>query len=449
MEKISILTGSHLCHNPRVLKEAAALAGAGYDVEVLGGWIDPALKVRDQELMAKINFRFRPLHDLTEQKILRHWLRLRGRLANLIHAKSGYETHWQLGYFVSALTKAARQSKADLLIAHSEPALYAVSQLQKQKAESGKQKTSAETPNTEILKTEDPSQFRLSAFNFQNFRIGIDMEDWFSEDLPLEARQHRPIKLLRSLERGALKWREHATCTSRAMSEALATEYGCSPPAVIYNAFPWSDRAYLDGQFKDRKNRALPSVHWYSQTLGAGRGLENLFAALSHVKCEFEIHLRGKPVAGFENWLAAHVPEKWRPRIFIHGLVSNGELLSRIAEHDVGFAGEQKEVSRSRNLTVTNKILHYLLGGLAVVASDTVGQKEVAASVNGAIRIFRSGDSASLANELNALLASPELLRTSKAAALIGAKNVFCWERQVPVLVESIRVALQQTSPHQ
>jgi len=44
-------------------------------------------------------------------------------------------------------------------------------------------------------------------------------------------------------------------------------------------------------------------------------------------------------------------------------------LLSRIAEHDIGFAGEMKHC-RSRDLTVTNKILQYLLAGIAVVAGN-------------------------------------------------------------------------------
>ena len=159
------------------------------------------------------------------------------------------------------------------------------------------------------------------------------------------------------------------------------------------------------------------------------------------MKHEIEIHLRGNTSGAFEKWLATNIPEPWRKRVFIHPLVSNDELLSRIAEHDIGFAGEQ-QVSRSRDLTVTNKILHYLLGGLAVVASDTAGQKEIAEKANGAVRLYSSGNSATLANELNALLALPALLRSSRAAALATAESAFCWERQVPVLLESVKRAL-------
>src|SRR5262245_25744180 len=92
---VALVTGGHLCHNPRVIKEASALQNEGYDVEVLGGWIDSRLKARDKELMAKVKFRYRPLCDLTEQPASRLWLRVRGRLASMLHSITGFETHFQ------------------------------------------------------------------------------------------------------------------------------------------------------------------------------------------------------------------------------------------------------------------------------------------------------------------------------------------------------------------
>ena len=60
--------------------------------------------------------------------------------------------------------------------------------------------------------------------------VGVDMEDWFSEDLPLEARTHRPVRLFRNLERKLLTLGKYFACPSRAMSEALAREFGCPQP---------------------------------------------------------------------------------------------------------------------------------------------------------------------------------------------------------------------------
>jgi len=410
MAFIVILTGNHLCHNPRVLKEAATLAQTGFNVEVLGAWIDPVLKARDLELLTRAPFRFTPVLDLVQSnpsaKLQKLVFRLRNKAGQLAYRLCGVSNRWQFGYAVSALGWVARRRKADLFIAHSEAGLLVARDL----LDSGR-------------------------------RVSVDMEDWFSEDLLPEARKNRPVQLLRHFEQKLLRQGAYATCPSRAMSEALAREYGCPPPMVIYNAFQWSDRESFDGLLKDRRDRQFPSIHWYSQTLGPGRGLEDLLAALPLVQHEAEIHLRGNPVAGFDGWLAHRVPEGWRGRIFVHGLVSNEELLSRIAEHDIGFAGEMK-YSRSRDLTITNKILHYLLAGLAVIASDTAGQQEVAEQVPDAVLLYPSGNASTLAARLNELLGSPERLTSSKAAALRAAEQIFCWERQERVLLESIMRAV-------
>jgi len=405
MPSLVLLSGAHLCHNPRVLKEATTLARAGFDVEVLGAWFDASLKAQDRALQARVPFRFTPVLDLAEAnvsvRIRRLAQRLRTKAGQLAYGVAGMPNRWQLGYAVGALGRAAHQRKADLFIAHSEAALIVAQDL----LDSGR-------------------------------RVGVDMEDWFSEDLLPEARKHRPTGMLRGLERRLLTQGAHATCPSHAMSEALASTYGCPPPAAIYNAFPWADRNSIDGRMKDRRTRQTPSIHWYSQMIGRGRGLEDLLAALPHVKHEAEIHLRGMPVAGFDDWLSARVPQKWRHRVFVHGLVPNDELLSRISEHDIGLAGEMK-FSISRELTITNKILHYLLAGLAVVASDTAGQQEVASRAHGAVLLYPSGDAPALAAQINRLLASPELLERTKACALLAARETFCWEQQEKTLLAS------------
>jgi len=214
---------------------------------------------------------------------------------------------------------------------------------------------------------------------------------------------------------------------------------------VVYNAFLWTDRKYLDGCFKDRKDRQLPSIHWFSQTLGPDRGLQDLFSALPLLKHQAEIHLRGNPTKGFEGWLANHVPESWRRHILLHSLVPNSELLSRVAEHDIGFAGEMK-YCRNKDLTVSNKILQYLLAGIAVVASDTAGQSEVAEQAPGAVFLYPSGDAHALAARLDHLMSSVDTLSGAKAAALVASERTFCWERQEKVLLQSVERALHSNT---
>jgi glycosyltransferase involved in cell wall biosynthesis len=411
--RIVLISGNSLCHNPRVMKAATTLARHGYDVRVLGAWLEADLKARDQAMLAQAPFRFEPVFDATLPGFFRtaaHTLRrARRKAANTVYGLTGWQGCDQLGYGIGRLLARARALKADLYIAHSEPALYVAWRLMQ-----------------------------------DGRRTGVDMEDWYSQDLLADARTHRPLGLLGGLESKLLVKGVYATCPSRAMSEALAVAYGGKPPAVIYNAFPMAERATIDRVRKDRRDIAVPSIYWFSQTLGSGRGLEDLFAALPLLDRDVEIHLRGRVTSGMSDWVRSQTPGRWRERVVLHPLVPNQELTSRLAEHDIGFAGEQP-YCRSRDLTVTNKILHYLLGGLAVVASDTAGQREVAMQSNGAVTLYEPGNPAALAHALRTLIDSPDALARAKAASLQAAERTFCWERQEPVLLQNIQDALRET----
>jgi hypothetical protein len=328
---------------------------------VLGAWLDRGLKDRDQKIIQSVPFAFVPVLDFSVSEAVRLSARARSKVAHMLHRYARAENRWQLGYAYSALRRAAFARAADLYIAHSEQALaVALDLLRKGRT------------------------------------VAVDFEDWFSEDLLPQARAGRPLAMLRSLECELLLRASYASCPSRAMSLVLAREHACDPPRAIYNAFAWEDRALINGERRDRRGACPRSIHWFSQTLGPGRGLEDLLAALLHVDEHAEIHLRGAPAAGFEAWLRSCVPAEWRELVFVHPVVHNDELLSRIAEHDIGFAGEMK-YCRSRDLTITNKILCFLLAGLAVVASDTAGHREVAEQAAGAVWLYPPGNAPALA----------------------------------------------------
>ncbi len=407
--RIAILTAASLSWNPRALKEAITLARSGFEVIVFGAVMNADQLSMDTALADQHGFTFQSVVGLKDRGVKRVFSilpRIRSRIARYLDRYLGIESSWQLGPGVRQLAERAREWNADYHLVHLEPALWAGVQL----GRSGRQ-------------------------------VGLDLEDWYSEDLLPEARKTRPLRLLRALERKLLTTSAHVTCPSRAMSQAVASEFGCPAPIVIYNAFAWSERKFIDGLSKDRSDLRVPSIHWFSQTLGHGRGLEDLLAAIPLLEYDSEIHLRGNPVSGFENWLSARVSKASRSRIVIHPPVPNKDLLSRIAEHDIGFAGEMR-YCRNKELTVSNKILYYLLGGLAVVASDTRGQREVAEQAPGAVVLYPSGDASELAGRLNQFLGSEETLSRAKVAALNAAKATFCWEHQEKALLNSLAQAL-------
>src|SRR5215831_16836777 len=123
MASIVLLTGAHLCHNPRAQKEAAALARRGFDIEVLGAWFDPELKERDRALAARAPYRYTPVADFTVRSPGHFAIRARRRMAGIAFRALGTASRWQLGYCVDELARAAKRRRVDLAIAHSEGAL--------------------------------------------------------------------------------------------------------------------------------------------------------------------------------------------------------------------------------------------------------------------------------------------------------------------------------------
>ena len=110
--RIVLISGNSLCHNPRVMKAATALARSGYDVHVLGAWLEADLKARDQAMLAQAPFRFEPVFDATLPEFFRtaaHTLRrARRKAANTVYGLTGWQSRDQLGYGIGRLLARAR-----------------------------------------------------------------------------------------------------------------------------------------------------------------------------------------------------------------------------------------------------------------------------------------------------------------------------------------------------
>lgn len=409
MANILILIGSHLCQAPRPQKEAEALAQAGHRVTVRGFWFEAELAERDRALMRGTSWSFEPILDFRSSTLsafsgLRS--RLEGRWAREKLRWFGRFSPALLGTGAEAMLEVARHEHADLTIVHSEAGLWVGAKLLRDKA-----------------------------------CVGVDFEDWFSEDLLAEDRVLRPISEIRECERVLARGCSYRLVTSSAMADALAQAYETQKLSVVYNVFPWAERARMDGAAKDRTARSRRSVHWFSQTIGPGRGLELLFRALPFIRIPIEIHLRGNLPERLIGWLSASLPEGWKDRVFVHPTVPNRELLSRIAEHDMGLALERCDIP-SRNLTITNKIFQYMQAGLAVIATDTLGQKEVFAQRPEVGRMVPWDNAEKLAEAITDLGSRRDQMEKAKQASLAAAREFFCWEKQAERIVQAAADAL-------
>ena len=407
MAKISILIGGHLCTAPRPQKEADVLASAGHNVTVYGVWFDSELVRRDRMITASKSWTFKPVLDFRSQYRFTRWqVRLKARLAKEIYQKTGRFSPYLLGYGAFSMLNAARYAKADLTIVHSELGLWVGSHLID-----------------------------------EGFCIGVDFEDWFSEDLPPQARIARPIAYLKVLEAKLLHNCEYCLTTSYALADTMARTYLAPKPKVVYNAFPWEERKHIDGQTKDRKNLELASIHWFSQTIGPGRGIEMLMEALPYLAHFAEIHLRGNYTDSVRQWLEPQIPPEWKQYVFIHSTVPSDDLLSRISEHDIGLALETADI-KSRNFTVTNKLFQYLQAGLAISATNTTGQREIFSAYSEIGILLHRNTSRALASAINGFLNSPTNLSNAKAASLNAAQTTFNWECEASKIAQLAELVL-------
>jgi glycosyltransferase involved in cell wall biosynthesis len=397
--RILIITNGHLCRNPRTFKEAATLADAGYEVTVLGVRNHLPSDPADAELLRGARFRHESVDTLRTGSGARLGPRLSLWLARRLVALVGLQTPRALGPF-DRLLRRARALPADLTIVHNEV---------------------AHCVGVHLLD--------------RGRRVAADIEDWHSEDLLPSDRVQRPLELIRTTERTLLHRAIYTTTTSHALADALHARYGGRPPQVITNS------PALPPQPRRVDSRQPPIFFWFSQTTGPGRGLEPFLSAWSRTTCPSRVVLLGETRPQFAAELLTTVPSERRSAVEFLSLVSPKELPAMIARHDIGLALEDKSIL-NRDLTITNKILQYLGGGLAVVASETAGQREVIDHDPAAGIVVPLDNPVACASLLDELLTDRVQLAARQLAARRLAETIYCWEREQPRLLDLVATAL-------
>lgn len=403
-KKILILTASHLCRNPRVVKEATTLGEARYDVTVMSVSVQDRFEQIDLALMQGLPFR-RQVIDYRGTTAGTRFASFAQRSATwsarLLCRAFKLESAQSLGP-AGALLRLARSHPADLTIAHTEIPIWAATHL-------------------------------LAAGR----RVAVDVEDWYSEDLLFADRRSRPLRLLQQAERTALRHAAYASTTSDSMAAALAEAYGCPRPIVLRNTFPLQPRPRPDRPIGNEP----PTFIWFSQTVGPGRGLELFLAAWAQTRTRSRVCLLGDVRPGYQQHLLSRLPESRRADLSFLPLVTPEQLPDQLARFDIGLALEP-HWPRNRDLTISNKIFQYMNAGLAVVATDTAGQSEVMLAAPDCGLLVQAHETTRLSGQLDGLLADPERLRACQIAARAAAVTQFNWQHAAPRLLAAVDRAL-------
>ena len=406
---ICLIASGHLASTPRLVKEADALAEAGYRVHVVFARTFPGADPLDAAILATARWSHSRVEasrgaGAAARKVLRRLARLRiGRarrpsLSMAARASGAEALH--LG------TVAARVSAA-LYIGHSLPSLPAAALAAK---------------------------FRGSAF-------GFDLEDFHDAETDEAMTDRVEQTARRTLQGRLLAGCAHLTASSPLISKRYRDSYRVDPRTIL-NVFP---RSYAPTTTIDPGPVSLERparVYWFSQTIGPGRGLDETVAVLARMRTPVELQLRGFPAPGYLDHLRARAEQArlTRPlRILPPG--PPGEMARLAAEAHLGLSTEMR-VPLNRDLCLTNKIFVYLLAGIPQLLSRTSAQAALAPELGEAALLANLEQTEAVAAQLDALFGSPDRMVAARKRATELAERRYCWDVEKAAFLDSVgRVA--------
>lgn len=407
---ICIVTSSQLSANPRVAKEAMALHNAGHTISIVcGDYIPGAAEldelVRHPEwVLRKVPFgrKVAPSHVHVRQRLSMAFARWLTRLG----VKSASLETCAHAPIARDLVATACGVKADLYIAHYVAALPAAAE----------------------------------AASRNDAKFAFDAEDFHPGDRPDTAEHKLENQIIDAIERRNLPRAAYVTAAAPLIADAYSKAYRIPLPTTVLNVFP---KNYAPASWTESGNaKPGPSVYWFSQTIGPGRGLEAAIEAIGIAKSRPHLYLRGDFAAGYRSVLLKF-GENFGVKDRLHFLqpVPPDEVERLNAEYDLGYVGELAETT-NRQIAVTNKLFSYLLGGLPSVASDIPSHSLLAPELGRAMKLFAKGDAVSLAASIDEFLLDSEGLSKARAHAYGLGQERFNWDLEQQKLQKIIASAL-------
>lgn len=395
--RVCVVTAGHLSTCPRMLKAADAFHGAGYCVRVVssrsGGWATAA----DTAIGESRGWQWRVVnYDRVEAPAA--WLRSGSRhkaaraLATIIEPVPKRIAAAAFGRLHRELVKAILEQPADLIYGGTTGAIAAV-------AEAGR-------------RTRTPF-----AVDFEDFHCA----EHESPDGDLSN------ALARTIMGFASDGASFVTAGSASIARACRDELGIAAMA-INNVFPLPDIPPSEGSHRAGDEFA---AYWFSQTIGPGRGLEDVVRALGLTTRRASLTLRGCSAAGYaEHLLALTAREAPRLRVVIESPLSPESMVDACRPFDLGVSAEQGHI-RNRGLNLPNKATTYPLASIPVALTDTEGQRPLAHDLGAGALVFAPGDAASLAEQMLPLMTDPVRRQEARAASWRAARTRWHWEHEL------------------
>ncbi len=408
--RICLITPGHLSTNPRLIKEADALSGAGYDVVVLAATYQPWGREADKEFSGRPWRAAPPRAFGPRAPTMRRAFQLaRHRFARSLMrggARSPAVVGAAFHQVTPDLVASARAIAADLYVAHYPAALPAAAMAAR----------------------------RHSAL------YAYDAEDFHQGEIPEGAGRELERRAIASIEGAHLPRCAYVTAASPGIAEAYAQTYAIATPTVVLNVFPI--REAPDSPSARGSATPGPSVYWFSHTIGPNRGLETAVRAVGRADSRPHLYLRGTPAAGFQERLQALALDVGAgDRLHLLSPGPPGDMVGMAAEFDVGLVGETG-YTRNSDILLSNKQFTYLLAGIPVLMSNTLAHRRFADGLGAGLSLYPAEDAAALSRAMDQLLGDPARLREERSAAFRLGRDRFNWDAEKQVVLKHVEQAL-------
>ncbi len=395
MNSVLLISTGQPSTNPRLVKEAIALAGDGYKVTVLYSfWADWAFKT-DKKIISEnsiINW-IEVGGNPYQKKLLYIISRFIQKFFVIIAPFLKKNVTIQIAsifknYFF--ILKKAKSLKADLYIAHNLGAL--------------------------------PVAYK--AAEYYKSKFGFDFEDYHLGQVSNNNLYAYQTNLI---ETRFLKGASYTTAASPLIASAYKSRFPQLNPVTINNVF---SKNFVNKNFNIYTEGDKLKLFWFSQTVGFNRGLEELIEAIGLIqKKDIHLGILGSCSLDIKN-VILDIAKKFgvkENQITFHTPVGLEELFDIASTYHVGLALEV-EKTVNRQICLTNKLFVYLCSSLAIIATDTEAQKAFLEKNTQIGVYYNSGDAYALSSVILKYKEQPSLLNKHRKEATLLAETRLNWE---------------------
>lgn len=401
---ISIFTDKALCCNPRVVKEADALSSKGYGVLVV------AINWSDDDYLKDLNLlkdkKWKCIHLNFNKSNFRGYVNwffsgVKKKLAiKFPFVPKLTRSIWLRNLYYRMMMRVGSKIKSRLYISHYGTLPVVVNLSRK-----------------------------------FNCACAYDFEDYHSLELDAGIINQKFMDASRCLESEYLSSCDFIISSSPLIAKKVREDYSLDS-TVILNVFSSTDYEILT-----TKNEHL-CLYWFSQTIGPGRGLEDVIKAMAISKNKTKLFLQGRigdEYLGELTNLMKYCGVNPLDLVFLDSCMPD-DLVKFASKYDVGLCLEQK-VPENRNICLTNKLFTYLWSGLSIIGTETDAQKLISDDLGNAMWTYLDSDVKSLSNRIDFLSENLKALHDSKKSSRSLFHKKYNWDQEkkkLLVLVEKL-----------